>query len=112
MRINVDELQKRLDSDGLRSVAHSLREVGFKSAVDMLSTFAGQGPDLGPWLQGVEINRDRNLRLQYLAGLGLNSYESLSIHEDLLSHYRFPQELFVASPECKQALRHALGGDK
>jgi len=112
MRINVDELQKRLDGDDLRSAAQSLREVGFKSAVDMLSTYAGQGPDLGAWLKGAEINRDRNLRLQYLAGLGLNSYESWSIHEDLLAQYRFPQELFVASPERKQVLRRALGGDK
>jgi spermidine synthase len=111
-RINVDELQKRLDGDDLRPAAQSLREVGFKSAVDMLSTYAGQGPDLGAWLKGAEINRDRNLRLQYLAGMGLNSYESWSIHEDLLAQYRFPQELFVASPERKQALRRALGGDK
>jgi spermidine synthase len=111
-RINVDELQKRLDGDALRPAAQSLREVGFKSAVDMLSTYAGQGPDLGAWLKGAEINRDRNLRLQYLAGMGLNSYESWSIHEDLLAQYRFPQELFVASPERKKTLRRVLGGDK
>jgi spermidine synthase len=111
-KINVDEFQKRLDSDGLRSVAESLREVGFKSALGLLATYAGQGPDLEAWLEGAEINRDRNLRLQYLAGLGLNSYESWNIYEDLLAHYKFPQELFVASPELKQELRRALGGDK
>jgi spermidine synthase len=111
-RINVDELQKRLDGKALRPVAKSLREVGFRSAVDIVSTYAGQGPDLGAWLQGAEVNQDRNLRLQYLAGLGLNSYESLSIHEDLLAHSKFPQELFVASPERKQALRRVLEGNK
>ena len=32
------------------------------------------------------INRDRNLRLQYLAGLGLNLYQSDSIYAGMLAH--------------------------
>ncbi len=108
-RINVDELAKRLDGDDHRSVAQSLQEVGFKSTVRLLATYAGQGPDLKTWLKGAEINRDRNLRLQYLAGMGLNAYESWSIHEELLSYCRFPEELFVASAELKKALRRAMG---
>jgi len=43
------------------------------SALSLLTTYAGRGPDLRPWLKGGHINRDRNLRLQYLAGMGLNS---------------------------------------
>ena len=111
-RVNIDQLAKRLGRLDHRSVAESLKEVGFKSAVGLLATYAGQGPDLGAWLKGAEINRDRNLRLQYLAGMGLNAYESWSIYQELLAYYRFPEELFIASAESKQALRRALGGDK
>jgi spermidine synthase len=111
-RINVDELQKRLDRDDHRLMAQSLREVGFKSAVHLLATYAGQGPDLKAWLKGAEINRDRNLRLQYLAGLGLNSNDSWGIHEELLAFYKFPEELFIASAGRRQALKRALGGNK
>lgn len=51
-------------------------DVGFKSAVDLLSSYAGQASDLTAYLADATLNRDRNLRLQYLAGMGLNSDRS------------------------------------
>ena len=47
------------------ALAQSLREVGFRSAIGLLSTYAGEGPDLATWLSHAQINRDGNLRLQY-----------------------------------------------
>jgi spermidine synthase len=108
MSISVDGLQERLDRDDHQSVAQSIKEVGFPSAVDLLSTYAGQGPDLEPWLKGAEINRDQNLRLQYLAGMGLNSSLNIGIYDDLLKFLRFPGKLFVGSEKRMQALRQAL----
>ena len=59
-KIDVDELQQRLDRNGL-SLCHAVaRTVGLGSAVDLLATYAGQGPDLQP-AEGAEINRDRDL---------------------------------------------------
>ena len=52
--------------------AEALREVGFESAIDLMSGFAGYGPDLAVWLKDAAINTDHNLRLQYLAGMGVN----------------------------------------
>ena len=43
-KINVDELQQRLERPDHREVAASLAEVKFESAMDLLSTYAGQGP--------------------------------------------------------------------
>lgn len=106
LKINVDELQLRLDREVL--VARSLDDVGFKSAVGLLSTYAGQGRDLKPWLQQAEINRDRNLRLQYLAGMGLNLNQSSLIYDEMLAYRKFPEELFVSSAQHKEALRAAL----
>jgi spermidine synthase len=75
------------------------------SAVDLFSTYAGRKPDLQPWLKDATINRDRNLRLQYLAGLGLNLYQADVIYADMLRNVtRMPEDLFVASEQTRQAL--------
>jgi spermidine synthase len=96
-KINVNDLQKRLDSPEYAEVVKSLREVGMDSAFKILASYAGQGPDLRPWLSDAQINRDRNLRLQYLAGLAVNSNREGSIYDEILHYRRFPTDLFVGS---------------
>jgi spermidine synthase len=108
MRIDVDAMQTRLDKSDHGRIAQSLGEVGFSSAVALMSTFAGQAPDLTSWLKGAEINTDRNLRLQYLAGFGLNTYENASIYDNMLAFRRYPEQLFVASQPSELLLREAL----
>lgn len=124
-RIDVDELNRRLERDDHQSVAQSLGDVGFGKkvqiqnrgkdkdiyvglAVGLLATYAGRGHDLGPWLERAQINRDRNLRLQYLAGIGSNLYQENLIFDDMELYRKFPEELFVASDERKQSLRLAI----
>jgi spermidine synthase len=112
LRIDVDELQAWLDTHA--KVKTSLEEVGFGKAsgpglaVDLLATYAGQASDLGDWMRGAQINTDRNLRLQYLAGMWLNSRQATPIFKDILRYYRFPQEVFVGSEERVESLRNAL----
>jgi spermidine synthase len=109
LRIDVDAIQTKLQQPGYARVAQSLREIGMNSAVDLFSTYAGRKADLDAWLRDATINRDRNLRLQYLAGLGLNLYQADAIYTDML-HYvsRMPEDLFVASEETKKALFEAI----
>jgi spermidine synthase len=107
-RINVDELQRRLDRPDYIAVAKSLEEVGFGGTVSLFKTYAGRASDLQPWLSRAEINRDRNLRLQYLAGMGVYVNQSHSIHEELISYRRFPQDLFIGMGMRNTALRWAL----
>ncbi len=52
-------------------VSHSA-DVALQSARALMATYAGRGRDLAPWLVGAEINRERHLRLQYLAGMAAN----------------------------------------
>src|SRR5687768_16302596 len=92
-----EALQRRLDRDDHGTVTTSLREVGFPSATSLLATYAGQGEDLHAWLAGAEINRDRNLRLQYLAGMGNNLYLSGDIYDELIAGRKVPPE-FLGSP--------------
>jgi spermidine synthase len=108
LKIDLGQIQRRLNRDDHQRVLQSLRDAGFKSAFSLLATYAGQACDLKPWLQGAEINRDRNLRLQYLAGLGLNLYQPDAIFSDMLSYRRFPKDLFVGSDEWNRSLRSAI----
>src|SRR5262249_23770260 len=79
-QINVDALQARMQSS---PAADSLAGVGFRSAIDLLSTYAGRAADLAPWLGHAAINRDLNLRLQYLAGMGVNNNRANEIYREM-----------------------------
>jgi spermidine synthase len=107
--INVDELQKRLDQPAYASVAASLADAGFHSAVDLLATYAGKASDLAPMVANVEINDDMNLRLQYIAGMGLNSLSAPQIYRDLLAYRSFPEGLLTGTGERIERLRVMLG---
>ena len=108
LRIDLDRVQRRLGREGYGAVRASLRSIGYRSALALLATYAGQAKDLAPWLQKAQINLDRNLRLQYLAGLGLNFYEQGLIYSDLELYLRFPDELFTGPQDEKQALRRLI----
>ena len=108
-KIDVDAIQAKLQRPEYAPMAQSLREIGMNSAVDLFSTFAGRAKDLQPWLADAAINRDRNLRLQFLAGMGLNLYQSDVIYSGMLAYaHRFPDELFIGSPETLNALRAGI----
>jgi spermidine synthase len=103
MRINLDQLEARLARPDHARVVASLRQVGFHSLPDLLSVYAGQAAELQPWLEGAEINRDGNLRLQYLAGLALNDSQENAIYGEIGSYRRFPSNLFAGSSEHELA---------
>ena len=109
LRINLDELEARLASPANARVADSLRAVGFPRAVDLLSTYAGQASDLRPWLAGAQINRDGNLRLQYMAGLAVNASQENAIYDQILTYRRFPFDVFQGSSDSSlRALAAAI----
>jgi spermidine synthase len=108
MSIDVDALQAKLEDPSYARVAASLREIGIASAVDLLGNYAGSTEDLAPWLSGAVINTDRNLRLQYLAGLTLNAFESGAIYLEMLQFTRFPDRLFTGSAESLRQLRERI----
>ena len=88
-----------------RACKKSLEEVMLKSAADILGSYAGRGRDLAPWLADAQINRERHLRLQYLAGLAANRDQRFVIFEAILGYRRYPADLFVASAETEAKLR-------
>jgi spermidine synthase len=108
--IDVDALQARIALPEYARVKASLEEVDFMSVFDMLRTYSGRSTELAPWLAGAEINRDRNLRLQYLAGLGYNDFLGTQIRDEMLTYRTFPADLFTGSPESIAQLRELVMG--
>ncbi len=118
--IDVDELQRRLVRPDHRRVRQSLLEVGLwepkgfegeeeaNEGLELLATYAGQASLLKEWSQGAQINTDRNLRLQFLAGMSLNAVMGDAILASILKDYRFPDQTFVGSPDRIRALKEAL----
>ncbi len=72
-KINLDEVHQRFSRPDYAKVAQSLREIGVGSPLELLATYSGNKSDLAPWIKGAHINHDKDLRLQYLAGWGINS---------------------------------------
>jgi spermidine synthase len=108
--INVDAVQARLSDPANEPIAQSLREIGIFSAVDLFGTYAGRADDMATWLSDAIINTDRNLKLQYLAGLGLNLYQSDAIYKSMIRDSRYPEDLFEGSPETLSSLRARIEG--
>jgi spermidine synthase len=102
--ISLDAVQARLDRPDYSRVLGSIGEVGFHSAVEFFATYAGRASDLTPYVAGAEINDDMNLRLQYLAGMGLNSMAFERVYLEMLTFRRFPEGLFTGSEGRMSAL--------
>jgi spermidine synthase len=96
--IDVDALQSRISQPEYAPVKASLEEVGYGTIFDVLRTYSGRSAELAPWLAGAEINRDSNLRLQYLAGLGYNEFLGTQIRNEILTYRTFPTGMFKGSP--------------
>jgi spermidine synthase len=106
--IQVDKLQGRLDRPDYTPVLASISDVGFHSAVELLATYAGRAQDLRPMLVGAQINEDLNMRLQYIAGLGLNSMAYQRTYKDILKYRRFPDDLLIGAPGGRMDALHTL----
>lgn len=109
LTIDIDAAEARLAQPDYSLVADSLRDVGFSSAFSLLATYTGRNADLGRWTAGAEITTDRNLRLMYQAGWGINSYMADPIYREMVRYREIPRDLFTGSPETVERLLSRLG---
>ena len=109
-KIDIDAAEERLRRPEFAPVVESLREIGLPTVMDLFSTYTGQRADLGPWVADAEINRDRDLRLQYLGGWGINSNLADAIYREMLRYRRLSDHPFVGNQERVQKLLAYIAG--
>ncbi|MEM8734287.1 MAG: hypothetical protein AAGG44_08695, partial [Planctomycetota bacterium] len=107
-RIDLQAVQERLNKPDQARVVRSLKDIGFESVEELFATYAGDASSMREWSAGAQLNTDQNLRLQYLAGLSLNSYISAGLLDGILEHYEFPKELFEGSTLQIATLKYHL----
>jgi len=107
LTIDLDKLAARWKEE--TAAAQSLSDVGLGSVFALLCTYGGQAADLQSWLAGAQINTDRNLRLQYLAGLASDLTQATMISDSFMASRKFPDNLFVGSQSRVNALPHLPG---
>jgi spermidine synthase len=108
LKIDPAALDARLNRPDHAQLESALAQVDLAGVDGLMATYAGQARDLKPWLADAQLNTDRNLRLEYLAGLANNVYDA-RIYEDMLMFRTFPEEMFSgASPEWLDRLRRVM----
>ncbi len=112
LKIDLDEVQRRFDRPDYAAVRQSLADIGINSLYDLFSTYTGTASDLQPWTEGALINTDKDLRLSYLAGWGINSDMADLLYRELLKYRRTPTEIFSGSPQRLRTLMTLLGGEQ
>ncbi len=109
-KIDIEAAEERLHRPEFAPVAESLREIGASSAMDLFSTYMGQQSDLGAWVAGAEINRDRDLRLQYLGGWGINSNLADPIYREMIRYRKLSEHPFAGGEAQVRRLLTLIAG--
>jgi spermidine synthase len=104
LRLDVDEVEKRIRNNP--RLYQSLREVKIGNAIDLFATYGTSGADMKRWLEGVPVNRDFSLKLEYISGLALNSGEADPIYANMIAGRRYPD--WTATPASHADLRRRL----
>jgi spermidine synthase len=111
-KIDPGQVLDRLSTRDYQDVRQSLREVGFHSGFSLLATYAGQAVDLQPWLKHAVVNHDRDLRLEYLAGLSLSHYEQERIYSEILMYRKISEGVFAGRRAQQDMLWQLIEGQQ
>jgi spermidine synthase len=82
-----------------------LAEVKIEGVLRLLAAYVGEKRDLAPWLEDAQINRERNLRLQYLAGLSLDQRNHQEIYRTIVQYRSYPDHIFTAPEWMERRLK-------
>jgi len=105
LKIDLNAIDARLHTPEYAPVLQSLSDVNYGSVQSLFGTFAAHGSQLTEYLADAQINRDRNLRLQYLAGMALNRYDQSQIYGDLQKHGGWVDGVFSGDEATLEELR-------
>ena len=112
LKIELDEVQRRFTRGDYAAVRQSLADIEIYSLYDLFSTYTGTGSDLEAWTRGAQINTDKDLRLSYLAGWGINSDMADHLYRQMIKYRVPPTAIFAGSPALLNPLMTVLGGGR
>jgi len=93
LRVDADDLTSRIEENP--ALKTSLAEVKIEGILRLLAAYVGRPQDLAQWLEDAQINLERNLRLQYLAGLSISQAREQEIYRDIVQYRRYPDDIFT-----------------
>jgi spermidine synthase len=105
--IDLAKLNGRIQANPKLKAA--LNEVHIGTVPELLGQYIARGEDLQPWLAGAEINRDRSLRLEYLAGISRWMNQATEIFRQMTAYRRYPTELLRNDGHYKDEVLRRLG---
>jgi spermidine synthase len=104
LKIDIDQVDQRLRSPHYASLAKSMQFIGFNSASDLYATYLGDRASMADWLKGAQLNTDRNMRLQYVAGWAIYSNMADQLYRKILAMRKLPVPYFTGSPQSMQLM--------
>jgi spermidine synthase len=108
--IDVSAVEAKLQKPEFAAVRQSLIDVNYPDAVSLFGTFAADASQLEGYLRDAQINRDRNLRLQYLAGMAVNQYQQADLYAKLKAAGGWKDGLFKGDEATMNRLRATISG--
>lgn len=101
--IDASQLERGLAANP--RVRDALSPIGMDSAIRILHAYGTNAHDLAPWLKDAEVNRDSNLRLEYLAALAVDHKDARSLYGEIDAYRRWPTAAVRLTPELVSELR-------
>jgi spermidine synthase len=83
----------------------SLAEVKIEGVLRLLAAYLGEKRNLASWLEDAQINRDRNLRLQYLAGMSVDLREHQEMYRTMVQYRGYPDRIFAVPKWMERRLK-------
>ncbi|MDE3197183.1 MAG: fused MFS/spermidine synthase [Acidobacteriota bacterium] len=99
LKVDLDKVQEKYDRPEHETVRQSLRDIGVENVFDLMSTYTGTASDLEPYVRGSAVNTDKDLKLSYLAGWGINATLEDYLYRQMLKYRTMPTSVFSGSPE-------------
>jgi spermidine synthase len=103
LRVDAVGITSRLEENP--ALGKSLAEVKIEGVLRLLAAYLGEKRTLAQWLEDAQINRDRSLRLQYLAGLSVDRREHQELYRTIVQYRGYPDRIFAAPKWMERRLK-------
>jgi spermidine synthase len=98
-RIDVDALERLLASPEFAPVAQLAAPDRLRLRDGAAVSLRGRGQDLRRGCRAPRSTATSNLRLQFLAGFGVDRDQRMEIYRGIVGYRRFPDDMFVGRPK-------------